>query len=334
LRRQWVWAGAAAAALIVLATAVRPGLWSTDSEDLPPAQAAHETPSAQTVQDVVGDEATADPCALLDTEALSAYGETRRDADRGGFHRCGVLIGDGNDEVEVDVALHATHGASATGQSETVGAIDIIRNPDEHESCHRQLVLPGGNHVIVVTAAQEPGGGADRCAIADTAVEGALAAMAAGQIPRRDVKIDFEAESLYYVDACDLLDAETLEPFPGIDSANPEADYANWGCQWGSTTNGNQLMVYFDRDDPPGTDPDQQIEVGGRTAFIEGERWDAGSCLVSVVHDEYAGRDPYGDAVAEYVRVIVIGEYGEPMDELCDLAAALAQPVAMALPHA
>jgi hypothetical protein len=93
-------------------------------------------------------------------------------------------------------------------------------------------------------------------------------------------------------------------------------------------------MLLFDRDDPPGTDTGQQIEAGGRTAFVEGEWSDAGTCVVSVVHDENAGRDPYGDTVAEYVRVVVSGEYGEPKDELCDLAAALAQPVAAALPHA
>jgi hypothetical protein len=157
---------------------------------------------------------------------------------------------------------------------------------------------------------------------------------ASGQIPRRDVKIDFEAESLYYVDACGLLDEAALEPFPGIDTASPVAEYGGWGCRWSNTTNGNQVMLSFDRDDPPGTDESPTIEVGGHTVFVESDRWGAGTCLVSVVHDEYAGRDPYGGTVAEYVRILISGEYGEPMDELCDLGAALAEPVAAALPHA
>ena len=336
-RRQWIWEGAAAVALAMLAAATWTGLRTIGSdglEDLSPAEETSDSRSDGGAQDFVGDEASADPCALLDVEALSVYGETRRDSDRGGFNRCGVLVGSGAGEVQVEASLHASTGAPASADAESVGSIDVIRHEGDHEACWRALVLPGGKHTISVGAVQDPSGEADLCMVADTAVEGALAAMAAGQIPRRDVKLDFEAESLYFVDACGLLDAEALELFPGIDTARPVAEYAGWGCWWSNTTNGNQVMLYFDRDDPPGTDESQQIEVSGHAAFVEGDRWGAEACLVNVVHDEYADRDPYGDTVAEYVGVLVYGEYGEPMDELCDLAAALAEPVAAALPHA
>jgi hypothetical protein len=315
---------------VVLAAAVWPQLQSVDSSELEDSVSA-ETTSGSNFDDYVGDEAEADPCALLDVEALGVYGTTRRDADRGGFNTCSVLLGG---EVHVAASLYAGTGAPASGATEAVGSVDVIRHEGTQLACLRTLVLPGGAHVVSVSASQDIGGEADLCTVADTAVAGALDAMAPGRIPRRDLKVGFEAESLYYVNACSLLDAAALEPFPGIDTASPVAEYGGWGCRWSNTTNGNQVMLSFDRDDPPGTDESQKIEVGGHTAFVEGDRWDAQSCLVSVVHDEYAGRDPYGDTVAEYVRILIYGEYGEPMDELCDLGAALAEPVAAALPHA
>ncbi|WP_205323598.1 hypothetical protein [Glycomyces sp. YM15] len=136
--RSWIWAGAAAAALVVLTAAVWNGLRENETET--PREEATGVASG----DLIGDPATAGPCALFDQEALGVHGETRIDTDRGGFNRCDLHIENDTGGVDLSLYFYESGDEPEPGETEMVGSIGVIRREGEHESCERTLVLPDG----------------------------------------------------------------------------------------------------------------------------------------------------------------------------------------------
>ncbi len=326
-RRRWIWAAAAASALVVLAVVVWPGLRSDESGG----GETDGTPSG-TAEDYMGDPRTADPCALLDTEALSVYGDTRIDSNDGGWRHCFVDITTASGYVDVELYFYSSEEEPEPGETRMVGPIGLIRNEGTHEECERSLVLPDGENIVSIDAEQDESGGDDLCPIADTAVDGALAILADGPIPRRTQT--HGPASTFHLDACDMLDNEALEHFPGVNAHEPWWGFGNWECEWFSTTSDDRIRVEFDFDDPPTPDEGEFIELDGRTAVIEGDYWAPDSCLVSIVQLQYPSPDGDGTTVAENVRVLAYGDEHDTQDELCALAVELAGSAAEALPDA
>lgn len=324
-RRKWIGEGAAAAVLVVLAVFVWTGLRESEAE--PPQD--DNAPGVSSAN-ILGDQATADPCALYDEAALGAYGETSIDADNGAFESCDLRIENDTGGVDLKLYFYETNGDPLQeGEVSMVGSFGVVRGEGEHELCERTLILPDGEHFVDLDVKQDPGEDTDLCPIADTAVNGALAILNAGQIPRRAAEDD--PASLYYVDACELLNDEALERFPGVDADHPQRGFAGWTCKWHSTTNEIDVRVLFDRDDPPEPDNGEPIELAGRTGYNEGENWGDGSCLVSLVHREFPSTEKDGTINAEYLRIWVEGEDDDPLDELCALAVSMAESAAVAL---
>ncbi|MEU6247802.1 serine/threonine-protein kinase [Glycomyces sp. NPDC047010] len=323
MRRKWIWAAAAATALVVL-TAV---LWPA----LRPAESGGSTP-ADVAQDYIGDAKSADPCSLLDLDALSAYGTTRLDSNLGGWRHCDVAVDTDQGFVDVELYFYTTEQEPEQGEAEMFGLIGLIRNESDHEQCERSLVLPDGDNIISIDAEQYESGDADLCAIADTAAEGALTVLADGPVPRR-AEIPGPL-STYALDACDMLDNEALELFPGVNAHEPWQGYGEWECEWYSTTSEDKIRVEFDFDDPVSADEGELTELDGRTAVVEGDHWADYSCLVTIVNRQYPSPDGDGTTVAETVRVIAYGDEADAQEDLCALALDLAGPVAEALPDA
>jgi hypothetical protein len=325
LRRQWVWAGAAAAALVVLAAAVWPELRQVGTAG------PQSDPTALDPWDLVGDPKTADPCALFDEAALAAHGQTRIDRDNGAFERCDLRVDNDTGGVDLWLYLYETGTQPSEGEVEMVGSIGVVREEGTHEVCERTLILPDGDHRVALEAKQDPGEDSDVCAVADTAVDGALGVLEAGPLARREREED--PASLFHVDACGILDDEALEAFPGVDADHPLDGFGGWTCEWVSTTSETEVRILFDRDDPPEADDGERIELNGRTTYIEGDHWGDHSCLVSVVHRQFPSVEQDGTTVAEYLRVKVEGVETDTQEELCDLAVAMAGPAALALPE-
>jgi hypothetical protein len=320
-RRVWV-GTAAVAALVVLAAAAWTALRPEEEPAEPPEEAAEV--------DFIGDAASADPCALLDAEALGVYGKARFDTDDGNFNRCDLIIDTPAGDIDVIAYFYRTEAEpQSDAEVEMAGSIGVLRHEGEHEECDRNLWLPDGEHVVSISAEQHSSGENDLCPVADTAVEGALAVLEEeGQVPRRTGEPD--AGSLFFADACALLDDEALERFPGVDADHPARGVAGWECHWSSTTSDIDVKIQFDRGEPPGAADGELLEFAGRSVFDQGDRWGDDRCLVSVVHRQLPSPDEDGTTIAELVRIEVIGE--EPMEERCDLGVALAEPLAAALP--
>lgn len=323
-RRTAARAVSAVAAVLALVLAAL-GAWRY----LGPAEAAFGPPDAVgDVGDLLGDPVTLDLCALLDPEAFADVGEAWLTPDRGSFVRCGATVTDhGGSKIDVGLLIFRTDEDPELGEIEQVGRIAVIRHEPEPEECERTLVLPGGEHHISVDAEQSRGGDADLCGIAEIAVGTAVSVMNEGQIPRRANEPD--EDSLIHVDACELLDNEALELFPGVDATHPVETFGGWDCQWYSTTSGQELRVLFERSEPLTAEDGEALTLSGHQAFLQYDRWGDQSCLVSVVHLERPSADPDRTVTVELARLEVQGE--EDLDALCDQALLLAEPLAAAL---
>jgi hypothetical protein len=329
LRRSWLWSGAAAAALVLLAAAVWNVLPEGDDE-APQGEAAELDP-----WDYIGDPTTADPCALWDEEALSAYGPTEIDADDGSFESCDLRIENATGGVDLNLYLYETNGKPhQDGEITMHGEFGIVSDEGAHDECRRTLVFPDGEHFAEMTAKQDPGEDTEICPIIDTAASAAAVALTeGGPLARREHEED--PESLFFLDACALLDDDALSLFPGVAADDPIEGFGGWSCWWVSTTSSTKVRVLFDRDDPPEADDGERLTLDGRVAYNEGDHWGEDvSCLVSVVYRQFTSAGPDREITAEYLRIWVEGNEDDSLDELCDLAVTMAGPAAEALPDA
>jgi hypothetical protein len=326
-RRSWIWAGAAAAALVVLTAAVWNGMRDTGSE------AAQEDPPELDPWDFVGDQVTADPCSLWDEAALGVYGTTDIDTDNGSFESCDLRIENDTGGVDLNLYFYETNGDPLQdGEATMVGDFGLISEEGTHDRCTRTLIFPDGEHFVEMYARQDPGEETDICPVIDTAANAALGVLEEGPLPRREREED--PASLFHLDACALLDDEALEGFPGVAADDPLEGFGGWSCWWVSTTSDVKVRVLFDRDDPPEADDGERLELAGLLAYNEGDHWGDDSCLVSVIHRQFPSAEEDGTITAENVRIWVIGTAEDSQEELCDLALAMAGPAAEALPDA
>ncbi|WP_236796582.1 serine/threonine-protein kinase [Amycolatopsis sp. GM8] len=273
---------------------------------------------------LLGDPRTADPCALSDASALARFGEAERDAEYGNFDRCDVIVRSNGSEVDVKTELDtADPDGPPAGAVQTTGQIGVVREPLDGEECDRTLLLGDGNQVAI-TAQQNGDGPADLCAMADTATDTAVTVLSRGEIPRR---VPADPASLIKADACALLDADALSRFPGVDAVDPEIGFGDWSCRWHSTTSQANLLVRFDRNQPPTADDGQPTRIAGRQAFVE-RLPDDHACQVEVVYRRFSSADT--SAKVELLLVVLTGS--QPLDQLCGLATSLAEPAAAKLP--
>ncbi|NNH55109.1 hypothetical protein HLB15_23100, partial [Promicromonospora citrea] len=289
---------------------------------------------------MIGDPVTADPCALIDLEAMGEFGLTRTRTDNGELNTCEVVV-TRSDGAIVAVGATLWHNHEKPGEpNRRFGRIVVVNDEYEMpEECSRELFLPGGDYNISLDVWQETwdqtsesAGEVDNlCAIADANLNHATSMLNGGQVPRRTRP--FAEGSLYTVDACELMQGEPLSRLPDVDTAHPLAGFADWECRW-DTDDGKELRVLFQFNEPLTEDDGDRYVVDGRELFVRGDTWSADSCLVDVVNRVAVSEDGDGDVVAELVRIQLQDEDGESpdIDALCTTALDIAEPVAAALP--
>ncbi|MDL4815176.1 serine/threonine-protein kinase [Actinomadura opuntiae] len=320
--------GLSALGALALAAAVVLALMLAPSTGKGRPAASSTTPASR-----IGDQRGADPCALTAPGALGRFGEPRIDAHYGNFNRCDVLVSRGghDDYVDVEVQLDNASAPEATGLVTYDRGIGVVREPAEHDSCERTLLLPAPDQdtSVYITAGQD-GGTAPLCAIADTAAASAVGVLHRGPIARRSPPP--AATSLAQRDTCLLLDARALDAVPGIDADDPDVGFGRWRCEWHSTTQDVQVKLRFDQGGPLDARDGRPTRLNGHPAFVQpdGDGGEERSCLVLIVHRTYPG--PHGDEIAEVVHLVVQGE--PSMRRLCSMATGLAGTAAAALPRA
>lgn len=265
-----------------------------------------------------------DPCALVDPRALNRFGTTQEDSSYGNFNRCDVLINPGDNQVDIKIELDNT--PPQTGQVTKQGAVTVIRTSASDGQCDRGLPLPDGNSIDVTAKVDNGNGPPDLCTMADAATDTVVSVVSRGTIPKRTVQPGLR--SLFYVDACSLLDGAALNSFPGVDALHPRPDFGNWGCTWQSTTNKESLSLIYDRNLPLTAADGEPLRLSGHAAFDEGNNYGDQSCEIAVVAGQF--RDTYDTLKDELLLVLVEGDL--PMNQMCTQATALAAPAAARLP--
>ncbi|MEJ2868988.1 serine/threonine-protein kinase [Actinomycetospora sp. OC33-EN08] len=312
-RRWWLLAGAAAAVLLVAAgvlVAIR--LAAPDPLTMPASIAARTL-------DVPADQA--DPCALLDPDALGAFGTVTLGPAYNPSGCTATLRGEDGGSGTVTATFYSPRTTlppdTTTG---VVGAATLARTPESAASngCPRVLTIADGTQVRVEASSSGLAGGTCGLADAGTAVvsrtldaEGIVADPAR---PQRFVFAD--------ADACALLPSEELgRAVPDVAPTRGGAGFARWSCSFGR---GGEIDLYFTTDDATPAQYGRPLPpAGGRSAWASST--DSGCRVWVWLGPPRDGRP--GQLTSASVA-------GGPSEVRCDQARTLAEGMANRLPPA
>lgn len=351
-RRTWTAAGVLALAAVLAAVLLTVSPW----EDGSPAQAQPRTPGTQgkpgagsgagapaaaatagtstgtaapNAPSALGGARGADPCSVLATAPLARFGSAELVTDYGNFDRCDILVGPPHRDPAVDVAatlLGTDVEAGSHVPTRRTGNVTVAAEVLDGDECDRTLRLDDGNHIQIM-ARLTGDSGPDLCAMADAATDHAVSVLRVGTVPRRPSAP--VPTSLATVDACTLLTPAALGTLPGVETADPERDFGNWGCHWVSSDGDSGVDLIFDRNSPPlGTSDGTPVLLGGAKAFVSPEYEGQGTCTLRLVNRDFT--DITGQRVEELADLTVSGTGA--VGKLCETAKHLGTAAATRLP--
>jgi hypothetical protein len=278
--------------------------------------------------------ADAEPCGLVDVEALSAFGAVTVEQSRS-FNECDVKVEKDqySATIRFEKKLEMTNQASPPVPSDHGGVtVYDYGTPDTSAGCERNISA-FEKAIILIWISQTPE--QITCEIGDAATDGTLRKLARGGLPSAGLP----ANSLGKLDACKLIEQGEAERVPGIDRSQSHPAYGGQNCTWGaeSITEAN-LFVHFGREEPPSAADGRETTILGRRAVVKttpanDNSWLIGpskaSCEVNVVHRP---AEPVGAGKVEVMGVSVSGD--GPEGSLCPLAIELATAAVGRLPKA
>ncbi len=249
--------------------------------------------------------------------------------DYGNFHVCDIILRTGGD-TRIDVSTYLRRGIppEAARTADTIRGIDVVEDPHEPDECGLTLLPPGGEGEGVLVGiranlveGEVAGGRPALCSIADEAAGSAAEVLSRGPVPRRSPA--HPEDSLAWLNACELLDAEALAT-AGVRDDEPTVGVADWECEWSGGDDELVVDVSFHRDQPK--DGENTRRSGYKTTVDPAD--DGDQCTVFLEYRQYGGQNT--EPAAEMVRLRVEGE--RTMAELCGTAEALAADAAARLP--
>ncbi|MEJ2858704.1 MULTISPECIES: serine/threonine-protein kinase [unclassified Saccharothrix] len=299
-----------AAGLLVVALGAGALLWQQRAPAAAP-------PAAQV--GLIGDERTADPCALLDVTRLREFGKTEVDTTQGNFNRCDALVDVGGLEpVDVEIQLITRTSRAVQGRP-----MEVVDEPSDSGECDRTVVVDDAYAVRVTAKLENPP--LDLCTVAKAATDAVLRVFAAGPVPRRATP--FPAGSLAHVDACGLLDAGSLATLAGIDGGQPVNVFGHWGCKWFDSVGGPGVNLRYDQHVVREGFEGELVDLDGRWAYVRLEPGAGAGCTVRVPHQ------PAQSPQRAAIDVLVLTVRGDrPGAEYCAPARRLAAVAAGKLP--
>lgn len=321
------WISVVGAVLTVVAVTVAAVLVVSAGQDAPTTPAVAKADSGPPIVPgtiTVTEQRTADPCSLLDADALGRYGVVSIDA-RVPFAACRAVLAPSGNAAQLGVTAEFESAAQVPqpldGPAEQAGPVRVIQYPQRGPRCARRVLLPDGNAALL-TASSTGTGGPELCAIADTAVTAAIGKLSVRGIGTRAVQ--GPTRRLAGVDACSLLAGAELAAVPGID-ATGRPGFGNWSCEWASKT-GAYVRVAFARRAPltpeDGTPTDFAGHIGAAMLTPGSD------CFAQFPQGSFTAPD--GTESIDAVQLFVYRSL--PDEQLCPAASALATAAARKLP--
>lgn len=269
-------------------------------------------------QDIIGDEHTADPCALLDEEPLRRFGPTQMYPAEGNFNRCDVKVDVGAVELlDVEVQLLKLKQHPVGGEP-----FEDEGPPDDGECA---IPMRVDDRYGIQVSAKLSNSPVNLCTVADVAKHTVERVIHRGLLPRRNRP--FPAESLAHVDACSLLDSTALAAYPSIDPANRARGFGGWRCKWYSMADRIEVNLRYDQHSA--TSPVEEantISLGDYEAYVALNTNSSVKCTVSVRHRP---PNPTPRTTMDLVVLTVTGD--RPGADYCPTATNLAAAAAAKL---
>ncbi|MEU4745743.1 hypothetical protein AB0G02_35490, partial [Actinosynnema sp. NPDC023658] len=256
-----------AAAVVVVAAAVAAVVLVRQREA--PAAQQHVSSGG-----LIGDERSADPCALTDEEELRQFGPTRLLTNYGNYNRCDVLV-DVHAKDPVDVELQLVTLASRGVQGRPMEVVEEARKSDE---CDRTVVADDQYAVRVAAKLENPP--LDLCSVTDVATATVLEVLHHGPIARRAIPLP--AGSLAHVDACALLDREAIVTAAAINGGPAVNVFGHWACKWFDTVGGPAINLRLDQHSAQEPVEGEPVDLGGHRGYVELDTDSSKSCTVNV----------------------------------------------------
>ncbi|MCG8915191.1 serine/threonine protein kinase [Actinokineospora sp. PR83] len=284
----------------------------------------------------VGNERTADPCSLLDTNSLGRFGNrvVQKDTEYGEFNRCGMTVRLGEEDDNVgEVWVQILHPSEYESEPHPKGELGPPQYPLENKGkCERPIPLPDGNRVVV-TARNKGGYPSELCSMASEVAGSVLAKLGqAAQIPRRAKP--FDPRSLANADACATLQKEELAAV-FTTPVTPEPDFGHWTCYW--QTDSVDLTLVFSREWPESADEGENtVSTGVGVGYVGPESDESkGStgCEIELIHRTYGEHTAINDDWMEVATLTLTSLDGSvPEEALCEKVTALGRLIAPRLP--
>lgn len=187
--------------------------------------------------------ASSDPCGLLDTDTLAAYGEV--EIERKSIYPWGCTAHIHGDDTIWEVKLHLEALLSAASDdseytSREHDGVTVYSGPfhDIH-GCPREVVA--APDAVADIWASSAASEAENCALADVAIERVVAKLLAGDLTPTFMSSD----SLAMQDACKLLEPAEVNQVPEIDLSYQSWGYHGESCTWGHPSEGPLVYISF-----------------------------------------------------------------------------------------
>lgn len=235
---------------------------------VPPLPQPSPLPVSHTISVTADQLANADPCDLIDQNALSILG-TATLALNQNLRSCDAEFDGGSDfvgtGVTVEFSPHPDNSDQVTGRYQ--GVTIYHTQPALSGSCARSVIATSdavltieSDYVAFDSKKQSP------CPIADRAIKAAVSRLVHGGLR----PANYAANSLARQDACRLIAQQEANQIPGINRADHDSGYRGQYCQWGEgPIDQPGLYLAFDLSGPAHAGNGwRPITVAKRHAFI------------------------------------------------------------------
>jgi hypothetical protein len=218
----------------------------------------------------------ADPCALVDSAVLAAYGDVGPVETPHEFTECEATVYRPavGSQLTVRLGFDFAFPESVTLRPvERDGVTVHVGDPGEY-GCRRGVVV--AERAVINIHARDDANPADLCAVADRVLDAALPKLIAGDLPAASLPED----SLADVDACALLRPDEVFRLRGIDRTQVTPGFDGQHCTWGV---------------PHVSDSNVFVSFGPASALdadSTGDRWARIGGLPAVVHPQEGGSNP------------------------------------------
>lgn len=282
----------------------------------PPPGETHDN----TVQSLLGDPRTVDPCTLTDPAAITGFGEISK-ARTVSLDYCLLHVRpDEKTLIQLAVGELVAHTSNKGDPVVRDGSLRIAKNAPIPGHCSRQVLFDDGIAMQVSADLLTGDPAAGLCKLADSGAHVASEALQQHRAGHRDTP----PNSLALLDPCSVLSTKFVRQVPGLEEAQPRPSPTGHECSWGEqSTTSPRVRLLHTAGEPPrllhGAAVEEQVADRKTVISVVG-----GDPMVPLCSAE-TGHIPFGEPGWVEVAQLVVALPGSDGTEACEYARGLAR---------